>query len=123
MAIWTDSFERSGTVASTDKTQVGNDINIPGGESWTLIHLVGGHPQGGSMMYALDKLPGINGEFPMSTAAAQTALEDKAPGAQNTINTVVSGPAVLSLHTKAAAATSGTARIWIKVVRQTSGGQ
>jgi len=123
MAQWTDSFSRTATVASTDKTQVGTDINIPGGERWTLIHLIGGHTQGGSMLYALDKLPGINGEFPQSTAGAMVALEAVAPGSQNALNTVVTGPAVLSLHTKNATATSGTARLWVKVIRETSGGQ
>ena len=42
MATWTDSFERNATVASTNKTQVGTDINIPSGEVWTIIHLIGG---------------------------------------------------------------------------------
>ena len=121
MATWTDSFERSGTVASTSKTQVGADINCPAGEVWDLIHLIGGHPQGGSMLYGVDKLPGINGQFPQSTAAAMTALEAIAPGSQNAINTRVTGPAVIQLFTENAAATSGTARIWLKVVRTSSG--
>lgn len=109
-------------MASTNKTQVGTDINIPSGEVWTIIHLIGGHPQGGSMGYGIDKIPGINASFPQSTAAAMTALEAIAPGSQNAINTVVTGPAVLQLHTVNAAATSGTARLWVKVVRTTTGG-
>lgn len=123
MAVWTDSFTRTATVATTSKTQVGTDINVPGGETWTIIHLIGGHPQGGSMGYGIDKIPGINASFPQSTAAAMTALEALAPGSQNAINTVVSGPAALSVHVVNAAATSGTARLWIKVIRQTSGQQ
>ena len=73
------------------------------------------------MLYGVDKLPGINGQFPQSTAAAMTALEAIAPGSQNAINTRVTGPAVIQLFTENAAATSGTARIWLKVVRTSSG--
>jgi hypothetical protein len=121
MAQWVDSFERSGTVASTSKTQVGTDINVPGGERWDLVHLIGGHTTGGSMLYAVDKLPGINGQFPQSTAGAMVALENVAPGSQNALGTVVTGPAVIQLSCENAAATSGTARLWLKVIRTSSG--
>jgi len=121
MATWTDSYMRTATVASSAKTQVGTDINVASGESIVILGMFGGHPQGGSMGYGVDRLPGINANFPQSSAAAVTALEAIAPGSQNSLNTVVSGPAVVSLFTVNAAATSGVARLWLKVQRTAAG--
>ena len=73
------------------------------------------------MLYSVDKLPGITGQFPQSTAGAMVALEAVAPGSQNSLGTVVTGPAVIQLSTENAAAVSGVARIWLKVSRSSSG--
>jgi len=121
MATWTDSYTRTATVASAAKTQVGTDINVASGESIVILGMFGGHPQGGSMGYGVDRLPGINANFPQSSAAAVTALEAIAPGSQNSLNTVVTGPAVVSLFVVNAAAVSGTARLWLKVQRTAAG--
>jgi len=73
------------------------------------------------MGYSVDRLPGINANFPQSTAAAVTALEAVAPGSQNSMSTQVTGPAVVQLFTVNLAATSGTASYWLKVQRTAAG--
>jgi len=121
MATWTDSYYRTATIASASKSQVGTDINVASGESIVILGMFGGHPQGGSMGYSVDRLPGINANFPQSSAAAVTALEAIAPGSQNSMSTQVTGPAVVQIFTVNLAATSGTASYWLKVQRTAAG--
>jgi len=117
MVIFTDSQEKSATIASTSKTQIGQ-ISVPKGRTYTITRIWFGSAQKGVGILSLDILPSMQGRYVFNAAQA-TYLSNESQGYPTNIAAV--GPCTITMSTEQAAATSNTVRAMINYVDSTQG--
>tara|TARA_Y100000310_G_scaffold342593_1_gene446461 strand:- start:566 stop:925 length:360 start_codon:yes stop_codon:yes gene_type:complete len=118
MTQFTDSQEKSATIASVSKSTIGT-ISVPKGRRFDIFNLWFGSAQKGVGIIEVDIFPSMQGRYVFNT---DSAIEVAGESMGWPVSISCPGPCSITLSTEQAAATSNTVRAMVNYVDTTLGG-
>lgn len=95
MAQWTDAVNvETASVNATVETQIGNNINIPQGQTWNIRSMWVGHAGTGTYRISIDTLPAMRGEY-IVTATDSDSKNTTVHTTEEMVNYSVAGPSIV----------------------------
>jgi len=97
MATWTDGVNtETASVNAVVETQIGNNINIPQGQSWNIRSMWVGHAGLGTYRMSVDTIPSMRGEF-IVNATDSTTKNTTVHTTEEMVNYTVAGPSQIQV--------------------------